>query len=570
MQWTMKRTRAWGYAFCFIRTAVGFLVLILSACLEPSFHNPAGSQDLAANAEEPIENPQAPQAEEPQNDPVDPGTPGSDVSADGVALTPLPLSADPVPANCSVVSDSNGGSMIDPDVNSHVNPNGLETAKTGLHKAHPSFQYTASLDVETQTPNLVLQPGKTLLSAYTTSPNTQNQSYYNFLAALNAVPAPVPRGFFAPAPYAGSNKGLLYHESDIDMGVFQSLAAAPGQPSIQAALKYYSRIQVPVGPSDHNNLGPSRVGPGVGNEPYATYYREWSKAISSLLTLFTGATLQQKSDLVRHVVQMGIILHHAYKAGLIEPSTGHGTSLKILPLIAMHLLNASQEYQLLQNAPRNHFSESMQIWQSPTLSANPQAPVWGFPCNAATTPGAFSLPLTWTNNIDPTIGLSQGIPNACAIPLTLEDLRTTTTLPVGYSNYSRLISGTYVWQDIALRLLGADFGFSLFRSYVFQHAHVVFPGTIPEMESWHQTFYRTHLNVARIPRKTATRPNNPPVTTTVSSITRYDGGNAPDGGKYGIRWVFSGNHQTGRYANGDYWVVGPVTITAVQRLRCAP
>ena len=33
--------------------------------------------------------------------------------------------------------------------------------------------------------------------------------------------------------------------------------------------------------------------------------------------------------------------------------------------------------------------------------------------------------------------------------------------------------------------------------------------------------------------------------------------------QYGITWHFKDNHQTGQFANGDYWVVGPVTITRI-------
>ena len=43
-----------------------------------------------------------------------------------------------------------------------------------------------------------------------------------------------------------------------------------------------------------------------------------------------------------------------------------------------------------------------------------------------------------------------------------------------------------------------------------------------------------------------------PPTATTSEITRF-----------GITWTFDGEYEYGRYANGDYWVVGPVTIEAI-------
>jgi hypothetical protein len=33
--------------------------------------------------------------------------------------------------------------------------------------------------------------------------------------------------------------------------------------------------------------------------------------------------------------------------------------------------------------------------------------------------------------------------------------------------------------------------------------------------------------------------------------------------QFGITWTFSADHQVGQYANGDFWVVGPVTITGI-------
>ena len=33
--------------------------------------------------------------------------------------------------------------------------------------------------------------------------------------------------------------------------------------------------------------------------------------------------------------------------------------------------------------------------------------------------------------------------------------------------------------------------------------------------------------------------------------------------QWGITWTFDGDYTTGQYANGDYWVVGPVNITAI-------
>jgi len=33
--------------------------------------------------------------------------------------------------------------------------------------------------------------------------------------------------------------------------------------------------------------------------------------------------------------------------------------------------------------------------------------------------------------------------------------------------------------------------------------------------------------------------------------------------QFGITWTFNGDYNTGQFANGDYWVVGPVTITGI-------
>jgi hypothetical protein len=33
--------------------------------------------------------------------------------------------------------------------------------------------------------------------------------------------------------------------------------------------------------------------------------------------------------------------------------------------------------------------------------------------------------------------------------------------------------------------------------------------------------------------------------------------------QFGITWTFDRDYPTGQFANGDYWVVGPVTITSI-------
>src|SRR5690606_6636992 len=33
--------------------------------------------------------------------------------------------------------------------------------------------------------------------------------------------------------------------------------------------------------------------------------------------------------------------------------------------------------------------------------------------------------------------------------------------------------------------------------------------------------------------------------------------------RHGVTWVFDKDYPTGQYANGDPWVVGPVTITSI-------
>ncbi len=54
-----------------------------------------------------------------------------------------------------------------------------------------------------------------------------------------------------------------------------------------------------------------------------------------------------------------------------------------------------------------------------------------------------------------------------------------------------------------------------------------------------------------------TTPAEPPVGTT-SSITRH-----------GITWTFNAPHQYGQFVNGDFWVVGPVTITSISHVSAA-
>jgi len=33
--------------------------------------------------------------------------------------------------------------------------------------------------------------------------------------------------------------------------------------------------------------------------------------------------------------------------------------------------------------------------------------------------------------------------------------------------------------------------------------------------------------------------------------------------QHGITWKFDKQYETGTFANGDYWVVGPITVTSI-------
>jgi hypothetical protein len=46
--------------------------------------------------------------------------------------------------------------------------------------------------------------------------------------------------------------------------------------------------------------------------------------------------------------------------------------------------------------------------------------------------------------------------------------------------------------------------------------------------------------------------NDPPTGDTRSSITQYQ-----------FTWTFDRDYRCGQFVNGDFWVVGPVTITAI-------
>jgi hypothetical protein len=39
--------------------------------------------------------------------------------------------------------------------------------------------------------------------------------------------------------------------------------------------------------------------------------------------------------------------------------------------------------------------------------------------------------------------------------------------------------------------------------------------------------------------------------------------------QYGITWTFNAQHQYGQFVNGDYWVVGPVTIVSISHVHAA-
>ena len=47
----------------------------------------------------------------------------------------------------------------------------------------------------------------------------------------------------------------------------------------------------------------------------------------------------------------------------------------------------------------------------------------------------------------------------------------------------------------------------------------------------------------------------PEVTAAASAVSKIS--------QYGITWTFEGKHASGQFANGDYWVIGPVRIIRI-------
>lgn len=221
------------------------------------------------------------------------------------------------------------GAMLDPDPASMLQ--GYDSALFGDEKRE---RYRAPLNVAlgvSADRPLVIPPGKSLVSVISrneikVSPNLRSAAVLTIVAT---VPAP---DAFRP-PYVRADKTVRHRAVDLDFSSLQRLKPVLDMPPIDVIARGFERVWL-----DHFPEWPVRYSHPLDNMP--DYGRDMAALIGSgALALQLDVGNDQKRELLIRLVQIGIDLHAALRAGCRwQGIGGHGSGRKFPILLAGKVL----------------------------------------------------------------------------------------------------------------------------------------------------------------------------------------------------------------------------------------
>jgi len=238
------------------------------------------------------------------------------------------------------------GSMINPAVN----------GSQGYDSRIKNNTFSAALNVAKQFP-LTVQPGSSLLSAESyTAGATGDNPQMKTIAILTVLSAPAPAGSFRP-PYVGGDKTIRWNKSQLQYGKLRSLPPVSGTPSLASVEQAFERPWI----EQKTNWSGRYMHPGA-NQP--TYGREMAHVLANgLLSLQLNYTAAQKEKLAIRLVQYGIDIYGAAKAGGVWVNDGgHNQGRKMPLLLAGIMLGDSNILAYANGATSRIFQEDQQTW----------------------------------------------------------------------------------------------------------------------------------------------------------------------------------------------------------------
>ena len=202
-----------------------------------------------------------------------------------------------------------------------------------------------------------VQPGSSLLSSESyTEKAVNNGPQLKTIAILTVLGSAAPAGTFRP-PYMGTDKPLRWNKSQLQYSKLRSLPVVANAPALASVEKNFERPWI----EQKTNWTGRFMHPDTNMPDYG---REMAHTLGSgLLSLQLNYTNAQKEKLLVRLVQYGIDIYGAAKAGTKwSADGGHNQGRKMPLLLAGVMLGDSDIQGYADGTARRIFQEDQQTW----------------------------------------------------------------------------------------------------------------------------------------------------------------------------------------------------------------
>ncbi|MCE9612819.1 MAG: hypothetical protein K8T26_00995 [Lentisphaerae bacterium] len=275
-----------------------------------------------------------------------------------------------LPVSTTVDGWTRNGTMVNPAPSTLRQDQGFDSSVTRIAWWNPILNVAPGF---TGAP-LVVQPGSSVISTISKSEPNTNPSYSQLEAGsvLTVVAEAPPAGSFRP-PAVGDDKAHRWNKADLDFGVLKKLTPVPSTPPLETVEAYFER------PWLMQNEGSSiqAMSPAC-NMPH--YGRDQAHLISDgMLSLHLNYTDAQKETLYIRLVQMGIDVYGATKAGQIWKGAGGENCGRKAPMLlaglALHDTNIlewadAQRHYVFQEDQQTFFVTQADVGRVVTTADN--------------------------------------------------------------------------------------------------------------------------------------------------------------------------------------------------------
>lgn len=444
----------------------------------------------------------------------------------------------------------------DPDLNDTIDIHGSMLNPVadiqGLDSRSQGGRYQRAANVARNLP-LSIAPGTTLMSVV--SHSEFSSGYLSKVAVLTVLATPPPADAFRP-PWYGAYKPM-FRESSLNYSVLQKLNPTLNSPtpiSLANGLMKHVLIDLVTGNGAVNSEFKA-------NSLTEHYGRDISKKTNAaVLALHLNYPDEKKRDLLIEVVQRGIDAYGAVKCGFVyTPDGGQNHGRKLAMYVAAKVLGDSDMLEWCNRGLHPVFQEDCQHEFLDSRFINYSPSDWGTPEWGGDTTRRFErLAPEWESGNRFMNGQANvGVVLAVTLMSGRDEWNHEAMFQYIIHRYWPAESNTQVANRGINSTNGIPrFTYEMWNAYFSEEGSPIYTQPLPDPT---QPGYVPlppppvpPIGYAPVAGEELAPPPVVPGQATMSTISQND-----------ITWTFNGEYAAGQFVNGEWWVVGPVTITSI-------